>query len=172
MPSSLAKRAAAATRCALRSIPVTRPEKPALRAIVRAATPVPHPRSRTERARSMPIASKYSRIIWENFGCLPRASSRATSTSSVASSSWSVIRYTSTVVTGCFARVASSLLPWIFHVGILIELDVVEQAVDLLDLADVDGLHDVPRLRVDHDRTARAQELHALERCEEPIGID
>src|SRR6266700_4945569 len=42
------------------------------------------------------------------------------------------------------------------------ELDVVELAVDLLDLADVDVLHDVAGFRVDRDRAARALPLLAL----------
>src|SRR5262245_40320756 len=42
------------------------------------------------------------------------------------------------------------------------ELDIVELAVDLLDLADVDVLHDVARVRIDRDRAARAFPLHAL----------
>src|ERR1700761_8959989 len=41
------------------------------------------------------------------------------------------------------------------------EFDVVKLAVDLLDLADVDVLHDVTRLGVDRDRPARAFPLHA-----------
>src|SRR3569623_650248 len=42
------------------------------------------------------------------------------------------------------------------------ELDVVELAVDLLDLADVDVLHDIARLRIDRDRTAGAFPLLPL----------
>ena len=68
------------------------PVERSLRAIVRATTPVPQPRSRMYRAESIAMASRYSRIIISNRGCLPRASSRTISTSRVASSSWSVIR--------------------------------------------------------------------------------
>src|SRR3954452_19250733 len=39
------------------------------------------------------------------------------------------------------------------------EFDVVELAVDLLDLADVDVLHDIAGLRVNRDRAARALPL-------------
>src|SRR4051794_10277310 len=42
------------------------------------------------------------------------------------------------------------------------ELDVIELAVDLLDLPDVDVLHDVAGLGVDRDRAARALPLLAL----------
>src|SRR5262245_56405693 len=38
----------------------------------------------------------------------------------------------------------------------LVELDIDQVAADLLDAADVDGLHDVARLRIDRDRAARA----------------
>src|SRR4051812_21352310 len=43
-----------------------------------------------------------------------------------------------------------------------LEFDVVKFAVDLLDLADVDVLHDVAGFRIDRDRTARAFPLHPL----------
>src|SRR6516225_2988820 len=43
-----------------------------------------------------------------------------------------------------------------------LELDVVELAIDLLDLADVDVLHDVAGLRIDRNRAARAFPLLAL----------
>src|SRR5689334_1404607 len=49
------------------------------------------------------------------------------------------------------------------------EFDVVEFAVDLLDLADVDVLHDVAGFRIDRDRAARAFPLHALHRCDQRI---
>src|SRR3982074_712986 len=42
------------------------------------------------------------------------------------------------------------------------EFDVVEFAVDLLDLADVDVLHDVAGLGINRDRAARALPLHPL----------
>src|SRR3954462_5982458 len=45
------------------------------------------------------------------------------------------------------------------------EFDVVEFAVDLLDLADVDILHDVAGLGINRDRAARALPLHALHGC-------
>src|SRR5437588_9693356 len=53
-------------------------------------------------------------------------------------------------------------LAGILDVGEGCELDVVKFAVDLLDLADVDVLHDVAGFRVDRDRAARAFPLHPL----------
>src|SRR5262249_14542918 len=44
------------------------------------------------------------------------------------------------------------------------ELDIVKLALHLLDLADVDVLDDVARLRIDRDRSARAFPFHALHR--------
>src|SRR5882762_3769642 len=53
------------------------------------------------------------------------------------------------------------------------ELHVVEFAVDLLDLADVDVLDDVAGFRIDRDRAARAFPLHALHRLDQriPVGL-
>src|SRR4051812_17200640 len=51
------------------------------------------------------------------------------------------------------------------------EFDVIEFAVDLLDLADVDVLHDVAGFRIDRDRAARAFPLHALHRLDQRIAI-
>src|SRR5437764_15426057 len=51
------------------------------------------------------------------------------------------------------------------------ELDVVELVADLLDLADVDVLHDVARLRIDRDRAARAFPRHALHGADERIAL-
>src|SRR5207302_7615550 len=51
------------------------------------------------------------------------------------------------------------------------ELDVVEFAVDLLDLADVDVLHDVARFRVDRDRAARAFPLHPLHGSDKGVAV-
>src|SRR5437879_5774374 len=51
------------------------------------------------------------------------------------------------------------------------EFDVVEFAVDLLDLADVDVLDDVAGFRIDRDRAARAFPLHALHRPDQRIAI-
>src|SRR4051812_13418572 len=51
------------------------------------------------------------------------------------------------------------------------EFDVVEFAVDLLDLADVDVLHDVAGFRIDRDRAARAFPLHALHRIDQRIAV-
>ena len=55
-------------------------------------------------------------------------------------------------------------LPGSFTALMHVELDVVELAVLRLDLADVDVLHDVARLRVDQHRAARALEDLALHR--------
>ena len=51
-----------------------------------------------------------------------------------------------------------------------VELHVVELAVHPLDLADVDVLHDVARLRVDQHRAARALEDLALHRVEQRLA--
>src|SRR6266850_4040114 len=51
------------------------------------------------------------------------------------------------------------------------EFYVVEFAVDLLDLADVDVLHDVAGFRIDRDRAARAFPLHALHRLDQRIAV-
>src|SRR5580704_129382 len=71
------------------------------------------------------------------------------------------------------AAVAASLLglAGILHRRKRREFDIVEFAVDLLDLADVDVLHDVARLRIDRDRAARAFPLHALHRFDQGIAV-
>src|SRR5262245_42965771 len=51
------------------------------------------------------------------------------------------------------------------------EFDVVEFTVDLLDLADVDVLHDVAGFRIDRDRAARALPLHPLHRLDQRIAV-
>src|SRR5262249_43233747 len=51
------------------------------------------------------------------------------------------------------------------------ELDGPELAVHLLDLAEVDVLHDVAGLRIDRDRPARALPLHALHRADEGVAV-
>src|SRR3954466_8395259 len=52
-----------------------------------------------------------------------------------------------------------------------LELDVVELAVDLLDLADVDVLDDVAGFRINRDRAAWALPGHALHRGKQRIAI-
>src|SRR5882757_3272192 len=52
-----------------------------------------------------------------------------------------------------------------------LELDIVELAVDLLDLADIDVLHDVAGIRVDRDRAARAFPLHPLHGLDQAIAV-
>src|SRR5882757_7520420 len=52
-----------------------------------------------------------------------------------------------------------------------LELDVVEFAVDLLDLADVDILHDVAGLRIDRDRAPRALPLHPLHGFNQRVAV-
>src|ERR1039457_961492 len=52
-----------------------------------------------------------------------------------------------------------------------LEFDVVELAVDLLDLADIDVLHDVAGLRIDRDRAARAFPLHPLHGFDERVAV-
>src|SRR5579871_5043298 len=61
-------------------------------------------------------------------------------------------------------------LEWVLHGRILVELDVVELAVAALDLANVDVLDDVARLRVDRDRATRAFPRHSLHRGEQRIA--
>src|SRR3981081_4888186 len=51
------------------------------------------------------------------------------------------------------------------------ELDVVEFAVLLLDLADIDVLDDVAGVRIDRDRTARAFPFHPLHGGDQPIAV-
>src|SRR6187402_3380886 len=51
------------------------------------------------------------------------------------------------------------------------ELDVVELALHLLDLADVDVLDDVAGLRIDRDRAARALPFHALHRIDQGVAV-
>src|SRR5256885_10781636 len=50
------------------------------------------------------------------------------------------------------------------------EFDVVEFAVHLLDLADIDVLNDVARLGVDRNRAARALPGHALHRIDQRVA--
>src|SRR5215475_10709461 len=52
-----------------------------------------------------------------------------------------------------------------------LELDVVELAVDLLHLADVDVLDDVAGIRIDRDRTARALPLHPLHGRDQLVAV-
>src|SRR3954469_1390775 len=70
-------------------------------------------------------------------------------------------------------RTAASLLglAGILHRLKSREFDVVQFAVDLLDLADVDVLHDVAGFRIDRDRAARAFPLHALHRLDQRIAV-
>src|SRR5215212_6677312 len=51
------------------------------------------------------------------------------------------------------------------------ELLIIELAVDLLDLADVDVLHDIARVGVDRDRSARALPLHALDGGHQLVAV-
>src|SRR5205823_12332597 len=60
---------------------------------------------------------------------------------------------------------------WVLHVGELVELDVDERSANFLDAPNVDGLHDIAGVGVDHDRTARTGDLHALECSHQCIGI-
>src|SRR5579883_1289153 len=52
-----------------------------------------------------------------------------------------------------------------------LELDIVELAIDLLDLADVDILHDVAGLGVDRDRPARAFPCHPLHGLDQLVAV-
>src|SRR5262245_38979353 len=53
----------------------------------------------------------------------------------------------------------------------LVEFDIEVPAADVLDAPDVDGLHDVARLRVDRDRAARAFPRHALGGRDQRLGV-
>src|ERR1700716_4152647 len=59
----------------------------------------------------------------------------------------------------------------VFHGLESLEFDVVELAVDLFDLADIDVLHDVAGFRIDRDRAARAFPLHPLHRLDQAIAV-
>src|SRR5579871_2062361 len=52
-----------------------------------------------------------------------------------------------------------------------LEFDVVKLAVDLLDLPDIDVLHDVAGFRINRDRTARALPLHALHGLDQLVAV-
>src|SRR6266436_5524926 len=52
-----------------------------------------------------------------------------------------------------------------------LELDIIELAVDLLDLADVDVLHDVAGVRIDRDRAARAFPIHPFHRGDQLVAV-
>src|SRR6478609_7956965 len=73
----------------------------------------------------------------------------------------------------CSPRVATLLfsLAGVFHGLKRLEFDVVEFAVDLLDLADVDVLHDVAGFRIDRDRAARAFPLHPLHGLDQAVAL-
>src|SRR2546421_6294246 len=51
------------------------------------------------------------------------------------------------------------------------ELHVVKLAIDLLDLADVDILNDLARLRVNGNRPARAFPFHSLHRGDQGLAV-
>src|SRR5579864_3703641 len=59
----------------------------------------------------------------------------------------------------------------ILHVLEGLELDIVELAIDLLDLADVDILHDVAGLGVDRDGPARAFPCHPLHGLDQLVAV-
>src|SRR6185312_11862394 len=66
----------------------------------------------------------------------------------------------------------SGLLAGVFHVGKLVELDVVVLAAHLLDTANVHRLHDIAGLGVDGDGAARARELEALQCLHRLVAVD
>src|SRR6476659_2844232 len=65
-----------------------------------------------------------------------------------------------------------SLLGGVFHVCELVEFHVPVFVAARLDAADVHGLHDVARGRVDGDRAARARELQALQDLHRLVAVD
>src|SRR5580704_10845019 len=52
-----------------------------------------------------------------------------------------------------------------------VELDILQRLADLLDMTDINGLHDVARFRIDADRTARALPSHALGRRDQRVAV-
>src|ERR1700693_4997516 len=52
-----------------------------------------------------------------------------------------------------------------------LEFDVIEFAVDLLDLADMDVLDDVAGIRIDRDRAARALPFHPLHGFDQLVAV-
>src|SRR5258708_8299882 len=69
-------------------------------------------------------------------------------------------------------RIAELLLAGVLDVLDLVELDIDELAPDLLDAADIDGLHDVACRRIDLDRPARARAPHALQHLHRRGSVD
>src|SRR3954469_8935237 len=67
---------------------------------------------------------------------------------------------------------ARGSLPRIFLPGVLLELDVVKAVRLPLDPAHVDRLHDVARLRIDPDRSARALKLEPFESLHRSVAVD
>src|SRR4029077_3258784 len=59
-------------------------------------------------------------------------------------------------------RAAGLLVSRVLHIRHGVELDIDDVVADLLDLADIDVLHDVAGCRIDGDGSARAFPLHAL----------
>src|SRR5204863_7917569 len=75
--------------------------------------------------------------------------------------------------TSGMTRVRASLLglAGILHRLEGCEFHIVQFAVDLLDLADVDVLHDVAGFRIDRDRPARAFPLHSLHGFDQRVTV-
>src|SRR2546427_3843932 len=67
-------------------------------------------------------------------------------------------------VTIAFPAELPMSFPRVLDVGVLVELDVVQESAHFFDSPYVYRLHDVARLGIDHDRPAWAHEPHSLER--------
>src|SRR5262249_45069805 len=63
------------------------------------------------------------------------------------------------------------LLQWVLDGFEGRKLDVVKLALDLLDLADVDVLDDLARVRINGDRPARAVPFYALHRIDQRVAV-
>src|SRR5450631_2682466 len=63
------------------------------------------------------------------------------------------------------------LMRRVFDVIDSVDYDVADLSADFLDTVDIDGLHDVAGLRVDHDRAARTGPLRALHRADQLFGV-
>src|SRR5262245_21104485 len=67
--------------------------------------------------------------------------------------------------------IAGTRLDWILHVIELLDFDVDQIIADLLDPADIDGLYDVARLRIDQHRPTRTLPGHSLHGCDEAVAV-
>src|SRR5205814_378755 len=69
------------------------------------------------------------------------------------------------------STVCSPLFTRVPDVAEFVELDVDERTTGLFHTSNVDGLHDVARLGIDHDRAAWARQFHTFECRHQSLGI-